>query len=73
MTTTLLLTINIVLGTLTIVAVAGLVHLAHHLPSSAPHSDETWGIGGDPWVASDPLPFRQLASHESERELQRVA
>jgi hypothetical protein len=73
MSTTLFLTLNIVLGLLVIGAVAALVHLAHRLPSSAPHSDESWGTGGDPWVASDPLPFRQLVEHEHDRAAERAA
>lgn len=73
MSTTILLTVNIVLGLLAIAAVAALARLAHRLPSSAPHSDEQWGTGGDPWVASDPLPFRELARHEDERAVERAA
>lgn len=73
MTTTTLLIVNSILGLLTIAAVAALAHLAHHLPSSAPHSDEQWGTGGDPWVVSDPLPFRELSAHEEERALERAA
>ncbi|MBA3841847.1 MAG: hypothetical protein H0X39_04380 [Actinobacteria bacterium] len=73
MSTTLIITSDAILGLLVIAAVAALVHLAHRLPETAPHSDETWGIQGDAWVASDPLPLRQLAAHEDERELQRAA
>jgi hypothetical protein len=72
MTPTLLLTVNIVLGAFTIAAVAALVRLAHVLPTSAPHSDEAWGAD-DSFVPSDPLPLRQLARHEDERELRRAA
>lgn len=74
MTPTLLLTVNIVPGALTIAAVAALVRLAHVLPTSAPHSDEAWGAG-DSFVPSDPLPLHQLTRHENdrERELARAA
>lgn len=74
MTPTILLTVNIVLGVLTIAAVAALVRLAHVLPTSAPHSDEQWG-SGDSFVPSDPLPLRQLTRHEDARgrELARAA
>jgi hypothetical protein len=67
------LILNLVLALVAIGAVGGMLVLAHRLPSSAPHNDESWGAGGDPWVASDPLPLRQLASHEDERALERAA
>jgi len=67
MTTTAILTVNLILTVLVLAAVAAVVYLAHHLPSSAPRSDDSWGTGGDPWVASDPLPLRQLADHEARR------
>jgi hypothetical protein len=35
-------------------------------------SDESWGRD-DQLVPSDPLPFRQLAVHEQDREAQRAA
>ena len=73
MTTSLLLTVNIVLGLVAILAVAALARLAFRLPSSAPHSDEQWGAGGDPWVVSDPLPLRELARHEESRSVDRAA
>ena len=73
MTPTLLLTVNIVLGVLTIAAVAALVRLAHVLPTSAPHSDESWGTEGDPWVPSEPLPLRQISEHADERDAARAA
>lgn len=73
MTTSTLLIVNSILGLLTIAAVAALVRLAHRLPNAAPHSDVAWGTTGDPWVASDPLPFRELAEHEDERALQLAA
>jgi hypothetical protein len=73
MTPTLIITLNVVLALLVTAATAALVHLAHRLPATAPHSDETWGTRGDPWVVSDPLPLRQLAAHEAERALSRVA
>lgn len=73
MTTTLIITSNAILGLLVIAAVGALVHLAHRLPATAPHSDESWGTHGDPWVVSDPLPLRQLVAHENKRELSRAA
>jgi hypothetical protein len=73
MTTTTIVTVNLLLSTLVIAAVAGLVWLAHRLPETAPHHDEHWGGGGDPWVASDPLPLHQVARHETERALARAA
>lgn len=75
MSNTLLITVNASLGLIAIAAVAALTYLAHHLPASAPHSDELWGTGGNPWVVTDPLPFRQLVEHENENEraLARVA
>jgi len=70
---TLIIALNLVLSLIVIAAVGGLVVLAHRLPSSAPHSDESWGTNGDPWVPSDPLPFRQLATHEQDRAAERAA
>ena len=71
--TTTYIVLNLVLALITIAAVGGLVYLAHQLPSRAPHSDESWGTNGDPWVPSDPLPFRQLATHEQDRAAERAA
>ena len=73
MQTSTLIIVNFALSTLAILGVAGLVRLAHRLPSAAPHEDESWGRSGDPWVESDPLPLRELITHESERELLRAA
>jgi hypothetical protein len=73
MTTTVIIILNLTLAALTVLAVGGLVALAHRLPTSAPHHDELWGNGGNPWVPSDPLPLAQLAAHERERELVRAA
>jgi predicted PurR-regulated permease PerM len=69
MTTTTIITVNALLAVLVIVAVSTLVRLAHRLPERAPHHDEQWGTGGDPWVPSDPLPLHQVARHEVERAL----
>jgi hypothetical protein len=69
MTTTTIITVNALLAALLIVAVGTLVRLAHRLPEWAPHHDEQWGTGGDPWVPSDPLPLHQVARHEAERAL----
>ncbi len=68
MTLTTIVTVNIVLSVLVIAAVAALTRLAHRLPTAAPQHDEHWGRGGNPWVASDPLPLHQIARHDSERE-----
>jgi hypothetical protein len=69
MTTTTIITLNALLAVLVIGAVGTLVRLAHRLPEWAPHHDEQWGTGGDPWVPSDPLPLHQVARHEAERVL----
>lgn len=69
MTTMTILSVNAVLAVLVILAVGALVRLAHRLPELAPHHDEQWGNGGDPWVPSDPLPLHQVARHEAERAL----
>jgi hypothetical protein len=73
MTNSLIILLNIALSVLVFVSLGALVHLAHRLPSSAPHHDELWGNGGNPWVVSDPLPLAQLAAHEDEGELVRAA
>jgi hypothetical protein len=73
MTTTTIIILNATLSALVVLAVLSLVALAHRLPTSAPHHDELWGNGGNPWVPSDPLPLVQLAAHERERELLRAA
>jgi hypothetical protein len=73
MTNTLIIILNASASALVILAVGAVVALAHRLPSSAPHHDELWGNGGNPWVPSDPLPLVQLAAHERERELARAA
>jgi hypothetical protein len=72
MTPTILITVNSILGAITLAAVAALVRLAHRLPTSAPHSDEQWGTAAS-FVPSDPLPLRQLVRHEDERALSRAA
>ena len=73
MTISSIITVNLLLSLLTIAAVGGLVWLAHRLPTHAPQHDARWGRGGNPWVASDPLPLAQVARHEAERELSRAA
>ena len=73
MTNSLIIVLNLAMSLFVFVALAALVHRAHRLPSSAPHHDELWGNGGNPWVVSDPLPLAQLAAHEDERELVRAA
>jgi hypothetical protein len=69
MTTTTIVTVNALLSVLVLASVAAIVRLAHRLPETAPHHDEAWGRSGDPFVASDPLPLRQVARHEAERAL----
>ena len=71
MTMTTIVTMNLLLSAYIVAAVAGLVWLAHRLPETAPHHDEQWGGGGDPWVGSDPLPLHQIVRHETERALAR--
>lgn len=72
MTNTLIVILNASASVLVILAVGAVVALAHRLPSSAPHHDELWGNGGNPWVPSDPLPLVQLAAHEREHERARA-
>jgi hypothetical protein len=67
MTTNTLIFVNLVLSLLVVGAVGAVIRLAHRLPDAAPHHDESWGRGGDPWVPSEPLPLHQVARHESER------
>jgi hypothetical protein len=69
MTTMTIISVNALPAVLVIVAVGTLARLAHRLPEWAPHHDEQWGTGGDPWVPSDPLPLQQVARHEAERTL----
>ena len=69
MTLTTIVTVNIVLSAFLLTALLAVVRLAQRLPDAAPHHDERWGRGGNPWVVSDPLPLHQIALHESEREL----
>lgn len=73
MTLTTIIVLNASLAGLVVLAVAHLVALAHRLPNLAPHHDSGWGLGGDPWVASDPLPLVQLVAHESAQQLRRAA
>jgi hypothetical protein len=73
MTISLIIVLNVTLSLFVFGALAALIHLAHRLPSSAPHHDELWGNGGNPWVVSDPLPLAQLAAHEDERDFARAA
>ncbi len=69
MTTSTIITVNALLAVLVLAVVGTLVRLAHRLPAMAPQHDEQWGTGGDPWVASDPLPLHQVARHDAERAL----
>lgn len=72
MTLATLITLNLVLSGLTVLAVFALVRLARRLPAIAPHDDAKWGRA-HAWVPSDPLPLVQLAAHEDERMLVRAA
>ncbi len=73
MTISSIIIVNAILALLVVAAVGGLVWLAHRLPTHAPEHDARWGRGGNPWVASDPLPLAQVSLHENERELSRAA
>ena len=70
---TTLLIINAVFMFLTVASVYVVAYLAHRLPDSAPADDRTWGFSGNPVVPSEPLPFKQVDEHETERELARAA
>jgi hypothetical protein len=72
MSTTMIL-LNLALSAFAVLGVFALVALAHRLPTRAPRTDRRWGRGGDPWVASDPLPLVELASYERRRALDRAA
>ena len=71
--TTPFIIVNLLLALVALGAVGGLVWFAHRLPDSAPDSDATWGIGGDPWVPSEPLPLREIAEHADQRDAARAA
>lgn len=73
MSITLITLLNAALGTMVLVTIAGAITLAHRLPTTAPHHDHSWGMHGDPWVISDPLPEAQLVAHEYEQQLERAA
>ena len=65
--------VNVILGVLVIAGLSRVMLLARRLPTAAPHQDESWGLGGDPWIASDPLPVVELVTHEYERDRARAA
>ena len=65
--------VNVILGVLVIAGLSPVMLLARRLPAAAPHQDGSWGLGGDPWIASDPLPVVELVRHEYERERERAA
>jgi hypothetical protein len=65
---TYLILLNVILDVLAITGLSRVMLLARRLPAVAPHQDESWGLGGDPWIASDPLPVVELVRHEHERE-----
>jgi hypothetical protein len=72
MTTTFII-LNVILAVAAVAAVHALVVLSHRLPASAPHHDELWGTGGDPWIPSDPLPLHQVSTLDDDREQVRAA
>jgi hypothetical protein len=65
--------VNVILDVLVIAGLSRVMLIARRLPAAAPHQDESWGLGGDPWIASDPLPVVELGRHEYERERARAA
>lgn len=65
--------VNVILDALVVAGLSRVMLLARRLPAAAPHQDESWGLGGDPWIASDPLPVVELVTHEYERERERAA
>jgi len=65
--------VNIILDALVVAGLSRVMLLSRRLPAAAPHQDESWGLGGDPWIASDPLPIVELVTHEYERERERAA
>jgi hypothetical protein len=73
MTIVLIVLLNAAFGMAMLVALTGVVALAHRLPASAPDHDHSWGLHGDPWVISDPLPEAQLVAHEYEQQRARAA
>ncbi|HVU76028.1 MAG TPA: hypothetical protein VHC67_00500 [Gaiellaceae bacterium] len=70
--TTPFIILNLVLALIALGAVLGLVVVAHRLPDSAPHSDESWGTEGAR-IPSEPLPLRQVSEHADERDAARAA
>jgi len=73
MSITLIVILNLALSLLAILLAFGLVLVSHRLPAASPYEDEGWGRGGNPWVASDPLPVAQVSAHETKLELARAA
>ena len=73
MTITFISLLSGALGALVLAAIAGVTVLAHRLPATAPDHDHLWGMRGDPWVISDPLPEAQLLAHEYEQQRDRAA
>ena len=73
MPTTYVILVNVILDLLVIGGLGRVMLLARRLPATAPHRDESWGLGGDPWIASDPLPVVELVTHEYERQRARAA
>jgi hypothetical protein len=65
--------VNVILDVLVLGGLSRIMLLARRLPAAAPHQDESWGLGGNPWIASDPLPVVELVAHEYERERERAA
>lgn len=73
MTITLISLLNGALGAVVLAAIVGITMLAHRLPARAPQHDHSWGLHGDPWLISDPLPEAQLVAHEFEQQRARAA
>ena len=73
MSITYVILVNVILDVLVIGALSRVMLLARRLPAAAPRHDKSWGLGGDPWVVSDPLPVIELVTHEYERERERAA
>ena len=71
--TTPFIILNVLLALAALGSVLGIVWFAHHLPSSAPHSDASWGTSGDPWVPSEPLPLHEVAQYADQRDAARAA
>jgi hypothetical protein len=69
MTITGIILSNAALAAFALFAIARVVAFAHRLsPAPVHHDEDSWGLEGNPWVISAPLPLARLAAHEDERE-----